>query len=250
MFQNNFPLKTALAPAFRTGQFPKGGQKRPMWRQVKILAASLALGLVFTLGIAAYTYVYSHGAQRAIADNVIRFHVRANSNSAADQALKDYVRDRVLAAFEANANNIEESRTGLEKNLAKIQRYAEDIVRDAGYNHPVSASISHLFFPTQFYGGMVFPPGEYEALQIIIGDGRGGNWWCLMFPPLCYVDMTATESGRIQLSQTVPTEGFRLLTHQETPERSLTVRFRVVEWWQNRRGPAQGLPPGDYVVGG
>jgi len=214
-------------------------------RESKILAVSLVVGLIFAIGVAAYTYVYSHATQRNIADNVIRFHVQANSNDAADQALKARVRTGVLAAFEEflKANTcIEETRAVLYKKLGDIQLYAEDIVRYAGFDYAVTADISRLFFPTQFYGNIAFPPGEYEAVQIVIGEGAGGNWWCLMFPPLCYVDMTSTETGRRQLANTVTEDGFRLLMHQEEQSRSLTVRFRMVEWWQNRGQPSTPPP--------
>ena len=221
-------------------------------REGKIWAAALAVGLLFTIGLGAYTYVYSHGVQRDIANSVLRFHVQAHSNSAADQALKDYVRDRVLAAFEPvlhGGNNIEATREALQKNLADIEAYAAQVVYRAGYAYPVTVGMTQVFFPTQFYGNLAFPPGKYEAVQVVIGDGAGSNWWCLMFPPLCYVDMTATDSGRRQLEETVPAEGLRLLMHQEEPSRGLTVRFRVVEWWQNRGRPAAPVTePGQYVV--
>jgi len=219
-------------------------------KESKIIGISLIVGLLFAFSLAAYSYVYSHATQQDIADNVIRFHVRANSNSTADQALKDQVRIRVLAEFEEfleSSTSIDETRMTLAKKLYDIQSFAEYVVRAAGFDHKVTASISRLFFPTKFYGNMAFPPGEYEAVQIIIGEGAGSNWWCLMFPPLCYVDMTSTDSGREQLANTVSEESFRLITHQEEPSRSLVVRFRVVEWWQNRGQPS-GPPPAQNIV--
>jgi len=219
-------------------------------KESKIIGISLVVGLLFAFAVAAYSYVYSHATQRDIADNVIRFHVRANSNSSVDQALKDQVRIEVLAEFEQlleGSANINETRMALTKNLYDIQSFAEYVVRTAGFDHKVTASISRLFFPTKFYGNMAFPPGEYEAVQIIIGEGAGSNWWCLMFPPLCYVDMTSTDSGREQLANTVSEESFRLITHQEEPSRNLVVRFRVVEWWQNRGQPSVH-PPAQNIV--
>jgi len=219
-------------------------------RECKIIAISLAVGMVLALGTAAYTYVYSHATQRDIADNVIRFHVRANSNDSVDQLLKEQVRISVLAEFEeffAQSTCIYETRTMLNQKLYDIKTYAEGVVRQAGFDHAVTADMSRLFFPTRFYGNMSFPPGEYEAVQIIIGDGAGSNWWCLMFPPLCYLDMTATEDGRQQLADTVSEEGFRLLTHQEEQRAGLTVRFRIVEWWQNRGQPQEQPQPDNFV---
>jgi len=105
-----------------------------------------------------------------------------------------------------------------------------------GLDYPVETRLDRAFFPTQFYGELAFPPGIYEALQITIGHGSGQNWWCLMFPPLCFVDMTSTENGRQQLADTVSEGSYQLLTHQDENASTTTeVRFRIVEWWQNRR---------------
>jgi len=206
----------------------------------KIMAVSLGVGLLLAFGVAAYSYVYSHAAQRDIASNVIRFHVRANSNTIADINLKEHVRTEVLAAFEpylSQSTDIQETRAVLSTRLDEIQSHAEAVIRAAGHNYPVTAEMTQKFFPTRFYGNMSFPPGEYEAVTLVIGEGAGSNWWCLMFPPLCYVDMTATTSGRQQLASTVSEESFLLLTHMEEQDPGLTVRFRVVEWWQNREEP-------------
>ena len=218
-------------------------------REGKILAVSLTVGLLLALVVA--TYVYSRDAQRDIANNVIRFHVRANSNSNADLALKEHVRTQVLAEFESLLSSntcINETRAVLHTKLDDINTFAQSVVSAAGFDHQVTAEMSRMFFPTRFYGSMAFPPGEYEAVKILIGEGAGSNWWCLMFPPLCYVDMTATDSGLSQLADTVSEEGFRLLTHQEQQNPGLRVRFRVVEWWQNRSRPAPAQPPGRYVA--
>jgi len=208
-------------------------------KEIKILALSLTIGLALAISIAAYTYVYSATNQANIADNVIRFHVVASSDSSTDQAVKDMVRDTVLAEFEGllhKTDDIEKTRQLLKDELFTIQAHAEAAVRKHGFDYPVEARLETAFFPTQAYGDLAFPPGMYEALQIVIGDGVGRNWWCLMFPPLCFVDMTSTDLGWQQLADTVSDEAFRLLTHQdEDATTSTQVRFRIVEWWQNRR---------------
>ena len=215
--------------------------KQVLRQEWKVIAASLSIGLIFAISVAAYTYVYAHTTQRSIANSVIRFHVLANSNRTQDQDLKDEVRIEVLAEFKEflqKSSSLEVTRDTLTSKLPSIQQHAEYIVRRAGFNYHVTATLTETFFPTTVYGNIAFPPGIYEAVQIIIGEGVGDNWWCLMFPPLCYVDMTATETSRNHLQNNVPEEGFRLLTHQESPTPTLTVRFRVVEWWQNRRQPS------------
>ena len=225
------------------------GNRAILVKELKILGISFAVGLLLAVSFAAYTYVYSQTTQQNIAENVIRFHVRANSDSIIDQELKEHVRIEVLSEFEkflSASADIYETRTVLKEKLGYIQSHAENVVRAAGFKHPVTTEMSTMFFPTQFYGSIAFPPGEYEAVKIIIGEGEGSNWWCLMFPPLCYVDMTATDAGRRQLADTVSDESFRLLTHQEEQSSSLRVRFRVVEWWQNR-GQPQSSPVRDIA---
>ena len=228
-------------------QHPGGNQMKSklmtiIKKESKIIAASLFAGILLALTVAAYTYVYSSTVQQNIASNVIRFHVLANSDSVVDQNLKDRVRLEVLAEFEevlSVSNDIKKTRSTLTAKLPQMEAIAQQVILRNGFDYHVSANITRVFFPTGFYGNMSFPPGEYEAVQIIIGEGRGSNWWCLMFPPLCYVDMTSTEAGRRQLAETVTEEGFRLLMHQEEESQSLAVRFKIVEWWQNRKTPEE-----------
>jgi len=215
-------------------------------KESKIIAVALFTGVFLAVIIAAYTYLYSTTTQRNIAQNVIRFHVLANSDSLADQNLKERVRHAVLEEFEEvlSANtNIEATRRLLTAKLPEMQAIAEKIIARDGYNYKVTADLTQVFFPTRVYGNMSFPPGTYESVQLVIGDGKGSNWWCLMFPPLCFVDMTATEEGRQQLENTVTEEGFRLLMHMEEESPGLTVRFRVVEWWMNREQPETNITP-------
>ena len=220
-------------------------------REVKVLFVSLVIGLVLAVSAAAYTYVYSAAAQRDIAENVIRFHVLAHSDEYVDQVIKDIVRTEVLHEFEAllsSTDNLKQTRQMLKTELPSIQAHAETVVRKLGFDYRVEVRIDQAFFPTQVYGELSFPPGIYEALQITIGDGVGRNWWCLMFPPLCFVDMTSTDVGRQQLADTVSDESFRLLTHQDQDANpTMEVRFRVVEWWQTRRHISQPDAPGQMV---
>ena len=211
-------------------------------KELRILSMSVFFGLVFAVVVAAYTFIYSATTQRDIAENVIRFHVRANSNTGDDQDLKNLVSAEVLDKFSANFSqytDIADMRELFAQLLPEMEAYAQEIVRSKGYDYDVATSMESVFFPTQFYGDLAFPPGKYETVQILIGEGEGQNWWCLMFPPLCYVDMTATDAGQQQLAQTVSDESFRLLTHsqgqgQAQPQAAeMVVRFKVVEWWQN-----------------
>lgn len=221
-----------------------------MWTRIKneakLLGVSFAIGATLALVVGAFTFVYSDVAQREIADNVLRFHVIAHSNDAYEQALKEQVRTAVLDELENNLSagiSLDTARNYVFNRLHDIERTAQAAVHQAGFDHLVSAEITSRFFPTTIYGDITFPPGAYETLTLSIGDGVGRNWWCLMFPPLCYVEMTGTPQTRGLLEENIPAPGFALLTHrQEDAPTTVAVRFRIVEWWQNRRAPAT-LPP-------
>lgn len=126
--------------------------------------------------------------QKELADSVIRFHVIANSDSEADQALKLAVRDRVLARAEEiypeNAT-LEEAQAALEGHLNLLAAAGREVVEEQGYDYPVSAALEDCWFPTKEYEGFALPAGNYTALRVVIGEGRGQNWWCVAFPPLC-----------------------------------------------------------------
>ncbi|MCL2189100.1 MAG: stage II sporulation protein R [Defluviitaleaceae bacterium] len=210
-------------------------------KEARLMGVSLALGLAFAVLVGAVSYVYSDVAQREIADNVLRFHVLAHSNEAFEQDLKNAVRDGTLAQLGemlSQSECLEITRGYIVARLAEIEASGQMLINEKGASHNVTAEITRRFFPTVVYGGVVFPPGQYETLLITIGEGAGLNWWCLMFPPLCYVDITSSDTTRGLLEDNVSAEGFALLTHREQNDPTVMVRFRVVEWWQNRRSPA------------
>lgn len=131
--------------------------------------------------------------QEGIAKEIIRFHVIANSDSAEDQALKIKVKNSLVEALTPelkNVTDITEGRAIITSELASIQDIAEKVIAENGYQYPVSVSLEPVYFPMKVYGDYTFPPGTYEALRVRIGEAAGKNWWCVMFPPLCFVDET------------------------------------------------------------
>lgn len=135
-------------------------------------------------------------SQKSIASKIIRFHVLANSDSDKDQNLKLKVKDSVLsytANILGNSKSIDESRKLLKENDSKIKEIASNMIKAQGYNYSVKTELSTENFPVKSYGNITLPQGEYEAYRIIIGSGSGKNWWCVMFPPLCFVDATKGE---------------------------------------------------------
>lgn len=162
-------------------------------------AAAFAMILVIML------YQYKQEALIAsISTKVIRFHVLANSDSKQDQSLKLKVRDAVGAYMQnelEGISDVEESREILIKDMEQIVSTAKEVIQQEGYGYGVTARLGQTEFPEKTYGTYTFPAGEYEALQIVIGEGKGKNWWCVMYPNLCFynsvyevVDEGAEES--------------------------------------------------------
>ena len=133
-------------------------------------------------------------------EGIIRFHVIANSDSDEDQELKFKVRNRVLGKVQnalEGSQGAAQTRAYIEKNLEEIEACARQCVRAEGYDYNVKARIGVTAITAKQYDDVYFPAGSYEALTITIGEGKGQNWWCVVFPPLCLVD--ARESGHDEL---------------------------------------------------
>ena len=146
------------------------------------------IALMFGVLIAVVAGSWLSKEQTELADSVIRFHVIANSDSDEDQALKLAVRDRVLARAEEiypeNAT-LPQVQAALEGHLNTLAAAGREVVEEQGYDYPVTAQLTDCWFPTKEYEGFALPAGSYTALRVTIGEGRGQNWWCVAFPPLC-----------------------------------------------------------------
>ena len=151
----------------------------------------------------------SPSVQLEIPEEAIRLRILANSDAPRDQWLKRQVRDAVLREMENWAHqpqNIGEARRLIKSRLSRFQAIADETVRRNGFDYPVRVDYGKVPFPTKLYGNRVYPAGEYEALRIVIGRGEGDNWWCVLFPPLCFIDMEsgdalpAREGGRMTAS--------------------------------------------------
>lgn len=136
---------------------------------------------------------FSDDNNRSITHKLIRFHVVANSDSQDDQDIKLRVRDRVLNEIGPKlqeSNSKQESERILYSCLDEIEKVAQNEVDKSGKSYGVSVSLGKSTFPTKQYSDIVLPAGEYDTLKVVIGEGEGKNWWCVMFPPLCFIDIT------------------------------------------------------------
>jgi len=146
--------------------------------------------LTLVISILALIYFLDLFKQPAVLDSVLRLHVIANSDSLADQNLKLAVKDAVVKYMQEQFTTVEDINSAkelAEKNRDYIQAVAEAEVARQGYAYPVRVEIGRFDFPLKSYGNLIFPPGSYDAVRVIIGEGQGRNWWCVLFPPLCLV---------------------------------------------------------------
>lgn len=163
----------------------------------------VVVGCLVTLN--GYSYasgVEDSGLIDSISNKIIRFHVLANSNSEEDQQLKIKVKDKIIEYIFpklANSNSLEESRQILADNEEKIIKIANQCIKENGYNYSVNVEFKRENFPEKVYGNITLPQGEYEAFRVLIGQASGENWWCVMFPPICFVDVT---KGQVSYDET------------------------------------------------
>jgi stage II sporulation protein R len=191
-------------------------------KNFRIIVSSLLIAFVFSSYVSLASFVSS---SEKIRSNVLRLHIRANSDSEVDQDLKLKVRDEVLKtgreAF-SGVNSLSEAVKKGEKSKAEIQKTAEKVIRENGFSYPVSVEIGQSFFPVRTYENEVtLPAGDYTAVKIIIGSGEGHNWWCVMFPPLC---LPAAE-GEKDLSDVLDGESVHITKSNPKYE----VRFKIAE---------------------
>lgn len=186
-----------------------------------IFIVSIIIGL-------AYAYITSKPnndistIQQGISHKIIRFHVIANSDSDADQALKLKVKEAVVnytAELLCNSKSISETEDLLSSHTNDIISIANNVISENNYDYPVTAEITDTYFPTKSYGSYTFPPGTYRAFQIKIGEAKGKNWWCVLYPPLCFIDIshgTVNPESEELLKETLTTDEFQAVSDEYT----------------------------------
>ena len=169
-------------------------------------------------------------------EKLIRFHVIANSDAEEDQELKLKVRDEIISYLQPkleNSSSIEESEKIITSEYDNLQSISRETILDNGYEYDVKVGIEYSNFPTKQYSNVILPAGEYKALKVVIGEGKGKNWWCVMFPPLCFVD---EENGVIdkstdeKLQSVLDEEEYNLITTKNKEEGNVVkFKFKIVE---------------------
>lgn len=193
--------------------------------------------LTFLLFI--YIFISAKSYVAAVSTNlstaVFRLHVIANSDSDEDQSLKLKVRDSLLKYMNkicSNCSTKEEAISIAIQHKDEFQKIAEQTIVSNGYTYSVKININNFYFPTKNYGDISLPAGMYDALRVEIGESKGQNWWCVMFPSLCFIDISSgivNEEAKENLEQNLEKESYTIISETEKP--NIKFKFKLIEFF-------------------
>lgn len=204
----------------------------------KVKYSILVLFLLF-IYVTICAFSYAQAVSQDIANSVFRLHVIANSDTKEDQDLKYIVRDNVLSYMNElckNTKSKEEAISIANEHLKEFKQVAIDTIRENGYDYDVTIEIGNFSFPTKTYGDISLPSGYYDALRIKIGNASGQNWWCVMFPPLCFVDVSSgivPDESKETMKNDLSDEEFSLISNED--DAKISFKFKLIEFFQNAR---------------
>lgn len=197
-------------------------------KQLKLYILVPAAVLLVCFG---YLLLSGERSASAVREQVVRFHVVADNDSAEAQALKIKVRDGVFSLVESlfsACGSQEEALQVAKENSALLEAEAERILLENGCRETVEIQVGERFFPTKVYGALSFPAGRYQALSVRIGEAAGENFWCVLYPALCVSPAVAEEESAREMIAAVGEEGTALLQKSGNAQK---IRFALVEWW-------------------
>ena len=201
------------------------------------LKAVIILSILLFLYTTICAISYAENVSTDIAESVFRLHILANSDSKEDQELKIKVRNSLLDYMNSlcsNCKSKEEAITLVEQNKENFREIALNTVKENGYNYDVKINIGNFQFPTKNYGDISLPAGFYDALRVEIGEAKGQNWWCVMFPPLCFVDISSgivPDESKKLMEDNLSEEEFALVSDSSNTE--IQFKFKILEFFTN-----------------
>lgn len=204
-----------------------------MKRNILLAILSLAIGYIIS-SVVTVQGREDANIQKEISDKIIRFHVLANSDSEEDQALKLKVKNNIIqyiATQITESSDLDRTREILLENKEQIIQIAEDTIAENGYSYSVTAGLENTYFPTKSYGDITFPPGYYEAFRVQIGEAKGKNWWCVIYPPLCFVDAShgvLPESSKEELQTILDDEEYDAITMDNYDDFPIKFQFKYL----------------------
>lgn len=192
--------------------------------------------ILFTLFLLISASSYATTISKDLSDNFFRLHILANSDSQEDQELKLKVRDAVISYMNSlsyDGLTKQEVIELTENHLEDFENIAKQIIKENGFDYNVTLEIGNFYFPTKEYGNISLPAGYYDGLKIEIGEAQGQNWWCSLFPPLCFVDISSgviDESSQNELEKNLSNEEFAIITEDSE---EIKLKFKLVELLAN-----------------
>ena len=197
--------------------------------------------IIFTLFIVYLFFCifsYSNAVSKNISDSVFRLHVIANSNSQEDQNLKYAVRDELIKYMNIVCQDIsskEEAIKIAKQNKEEFYNIAKKVINNNGFDYDINIEIGNFSFPTKSYGDVSLPAGFYDALKVEIGSSSGQNWWCVMFPSLCFVDVSegfVPQESKENLQDNLSQENYNIITSDSL---DFKLKFKLVELFENAK---------------
>ena len=199
------------------------------------ISITLILLLFLYTTISAISYV--EAVSTDISDSVFRLHVIANSDSDEDQSLKYKVRDNLLKYMNnicSNCTSKQEAINLVTEHQEKFKQVALDTIKNEGYSYNVKINIGNFEFPTKQYGDISLPAGYYDALRVEIGEAKGRNWWCVMFPSLCFIDVSSgivPEESKEELQNVLSDEEYSIIS--DNSDNGIKLKFKLIEFFAN-----------------
>lgn len=203
----------------------------------KKLKNSLFLIFLLFLYIFISAFSYVNAVSNDLKNCIFRLHVIANSDSVEDQNLKYLVRDNLTQYMNSLCANVDSKQKAIliaKEHIEDFRNIAQNTVLENGFDYKVSIEIGNFYFPTKSYGDINIPSGIYDALRVKIGDASGQNWWCVMFPPLCFVNVSSgivPEESKKQMKQELNDEEYSIITNVDSSE--VKFKFGLIEWFMN-----------------
>ena len=176
---------------------------------------------------------YASNISNNLESNIFRLHILANSDSSIDQSLKLKVRDNIINYLENLCDNCKsktEFYTIINENLNNIKNIASETILNNGFSYPISIELGNFYLPTKHYGNISFPAGDYDGIRIKIGEAKGENWWCSLFPPLCFTDISSGIIDSIaskNLENNISSEEFSIVSSNN---KIYKLKFKLIEF--------------------
>ncbi len=228
LFDKNKRYETLLAESVEDERWRENvyAKRELRWTRLGLLSCAVLLS-VFVVSVVGWQtkMIAQARMQQHLAQEVLRFHVLANSDSEEDQNLKMKVKEQIVDRLDTEMPenlSVAETTDWVRRHTDELELCAQQIVQKEGYDYPVSAAVTTCYFPEKTYGDVTFPAGNYEALRIEIGAAKGHNWWCVLYPGLCFLDATnavVPEEGKQKLQS--------VLTEEEYAQVTATTEFHI-----------------------